>query len=138
MKETTDSDLLHLTLAQMDIIDLNSCFRIWKICEGRQFVCVPPSVFACFLNLRSEPGSVKIREREKLRVCYLIYFISENIVAHTISQQWKAKILDLCEIEAPYYKSHYRDAVAAGTSRDNKDFVENLEGIFEKNKDTTT
>ena len=82
--------------------------------------------------------SLRLLSKSSFRVCYLIYFISENIVAHTISQQWKAKILDLCEIEAPYYKSHYRDAVAAGTSRDNKDFVENLEGIFEKNKDTTT
>ena len=129
-KISKDINLLHLTLLQRDIITLPMCYRIWKVCNGKQFEHMPGSDFANFLNLRPTQNPVKIKNREKLRVCYLIYFLSKKIPDNTMSQQWKEDILSICKISEPYYKSHYRDAVAEGNSQDNKDFVEDLGGIF--------
>ena len=59
------------TRRQRDFVSLQLCLYLYPLCNGRQFEYMEPSDFVSFLNLRRGADGV-VRDREKLRVIYLI------------------------------------------------------------------
>lgn len=105
-----DLPALFVTLRYSDVINLKLCYELHRLCNGKQFESLPGSEFANFINLRKTSRCVNVKPREGLRVCYLIYMLSKHTIDSSMSQEWREKMLDLCNISESYYKSHYKDA----------------------------
>lgn len=72
------------TRRQRDFVSLQLCLYLYPLCNGRQFEYMEPSDFVSFLNLRRGADGV-VRDREKLRVIYLIHEVADNL-----SEPWRA------------------------------------------------
>ncbi len=105
-----DLSALFVTLKRYDVIDLGVCYRLHRLCNGKQFNTVPGTVFANFINLRNVEQPIYVKPRQKLKVCFLIYLLSVNINDDSISEDWKDSLLAKCGISKSYYASHYKDA----------------------------
>lgn len=123
--------ILKRTLELQDVLSLGICNTVCRLCNGVLFDSMPASLFVSFLNLRPLDRPIVIKNRETLRVCYLIHFLSLKISDTTMAQQWRDEILKICNVSLSYYKSHYRD-VAKSEAKENKRFVEKIKIAFQK------
>ena len=72
---------------------------------------------------------LKIKPREKIRVCYLIFLMSEKLSKQD-RDKWKDRILKLLDIDDSYYKSKYKEPVSDFPSDSNQNFAKEMEHIF--------
>ena len=96
------------TRRQRDFVSLQLCLYLYQLCNGRQFEYMEPSDFVSFLNLRRGADGV-VRDREKLRVIYLIHEVADNLSEPWRAEEWKGEMLSACGIDMAYYNSHYLD-----------------------------
>ena len=68
-------------------------------------------------------------EREKIRVCYLIFLMGEKLSKQG-RDKWKDGILELLDIDDSYYKSKYKEPVSDFPSDSNQKFAKEMEHIF--------
>lgn len=102
---------------------------IHEVCVGEQFEYITaPDFYAC-MNLHPCKCRLKIKPREKVRVCYLIFLMSKRLPKQE-REKWKEDILKYLDIEEGYYKSKYRDPVSDLPSIPNQKFVKEMDGIF--------
>lgn len=123
--------ILKRTLELQDVLSLGTCSTAWRLSNGVLFDSMPASMFVSFFNLRPIDRPIVIKNRETLRVCHLIHFLSLRIPDTTMAQQWRDEILKICNVSLSYYKSHYRD-VAKSEAKENKRFVEKIKTAFQK------
>ena len=102
---------------------------IHEICVGEQFEEISASDFYANMNLQSCNCKLKIKAREKIRVCYLIFLMCEKLPKQE-RDKWKAGILELLDIDDSYYKSKYKEPVSDFPSDSNQNFAKEMKLIF--------
>ena len=102
---------------------------IHEVCAGEQFEDITaPDFYAC-MNLHPCQCVLKIKPREKIRVCYLISLMREQLPGQD-KDKWKEAILKHLDIDEDYYKSKYREPVSDLPSIPNQKFAKEMDGIF--------
>lgn len=102
---------------------------IHEICNGEQFEGIPELDFYAGMNLQPCENKLKIRPREKIRVCYLIFLMSETLSKQN-RETWKEGIMNLLEIDEAYYKSKYKEPISDMPSDSNQEFAREMRSIF--------
>ena len=102
---------------------------IYGACVGEQFENIPKTDFYANMNLRPCEKGLKIKAREKIRVCYLIFLMSERLPKQD-RDKWKNIILKQLDIDENYYKSKYKDPVSDFPSDSNQKFAKEMDAIF--------
>ena len=74
---------------------------IYEKCNGEQFEAVSELDFYANMNLQPYEGRLKIRPREKARVCYLIFLMGE-MLPKPDKEKWKEDIMNLLGIDDTY------------------------------------
>ena len=120
-QETTDEQQEYFSMKLLSLIH--------EICVGEQFEEI--SVLDFYANMNLHPCNCKLRTkpREKIRVCYLIFLMSEKLPKQD-KEKWKAGILKLLGIDDSYYKSKYKEPVSDFPSDSNQNFAKEMEHIF--------
>ena len=102
---------------------------IYEKCNGEQFEAVSELDFYANMNLQPYEGRLKIRPREKARVCYLIFLMGE-MLPKPDKEKWKEDIMNLLGIDDTYYKSKYKEPVSDFPSDSNQEFAKEMRSIF--------
>ncbi|MCM1031164.1 MAG: hypothetical protein NC410_06990 [Oscillibacter sp.] len=102
---------------------------IYEVCLEEQFEKISASDFYANMNLHPCKNKLKIKAREKIRVCYLIFLMSEELPKQD-KDEWKDKILKLLDIDESYYRSKYKEPVSDFPSDSNQNFAKEMERIF--------
>ena len=102
---------------------------IYEKCNGEQFEAVSELDFYANMNLQPYEGRLKIRPREKARVCYLIFLMGE-MLPKPDKEKWKEDIMNLLGIDDTYYKSKYKEPVSDFPSDSNREFAKEMRSIF--------
>ena len=102
---------------------------IHKVCVGEQFEDIATQDFYANMNLSPGEKGLKINAREKIRVCYLIFLMSERLPKQD-RDKWKNEILKLLDIDENYYKSKYKEPVSDFPSDSNQNFAKEMDAIF--------
>lgn len=102
---------------------------IHKICVGEQFEDITTQDFYANMNLYPGEKELKIKAREKVRVCYLIFLMSERLPKQD-RDKWKNIILKQLDIDENYYKSKYKEPVSDFPSDSNQKFAKEMDAIF--------
>ena len=77
---------------QPEYFDAELLSLIHKVCVGEQFEDIATQDFYANMNLYPCEKGLKIKAREKIRVCYLIFLISERLPKQD-RDKWKNEIL---------------------------------------------
>ena len=102
---------------------------IHEVCVGEQFEEISAPDFYANMNLQPCNCKLKTKPREKIRVCYLIFLMSEKLPKQD-RDKWKTGILELLDIDDSYYKSKYKEPVSDFPSDSNQNFAKEMEQIF--------
>ena len=102
---------------------------IHETCVGEQFEAITIADFYASINLHPCKNRLKIKAREKIRVCYLISLMREQLPGQD-KDKWKEAILKHLDIDEDYYKSKYREPVSDLPSIPNQKFAKEMDGIF--------
>ena len=104
--------------------------RIYELCNGRQFEECNITIFIDAMNLRANWCVLKIKEREKVRVCHLINQLWRRLPKE-VRDEWLSKMLVSLGISRKFYNSKYSISTGYGEcSRESKAFCEELQEIF--------
>ena len=120
-QETTDEQQEYFSMKLLSLIH--------EVCVGEQFEEISAPDFYANMNLHPCNCKLKTKPREKIRVCYLIYLMSEKLPKQD-RDKWKAGILKLLDIDDNYYKSKYKEPVSDFPSDSNQNFAKEMEHIF--------
>ena len=112
-----------------EYFDMKSLSSIHETCVGEQFEAITISDFYASINLHPCKNRLKIKAREKIRVCYLIFLMSEKL-SKQYRDEWRDKILKLLDIDENYYRSKYKEPVSDFPSDSNQKFAKEMESIF--------
>ena len=102
--------------------------QIHEVCVGEQFEEISAPDFYANMNLQPCNCKLKIKPREKIRVCYLIFLMGEKLSKQD-RDEWKDGILKLLDIDDSYYKSKYKEPVSDFPSDSNRNFAKEMEHI---------
>ena len=102
---------------------------VYENCNGEQFEAVSELDFYANMNLQPYESRLKIRPREKARVCYLIFLMGETLPKPD-REKWKEDIMNLLGIDDTYYKSKYKEPVSDFPSDSNQEFAKEMRSIF--------
>ena len=117
------------TEEQQEYFSMKLLSLIHEVCEGEQFEEISAPDFYANMNLHPCNCKLKIKPREKIRVCYLIFLMSEKLSKQD-RDKWKDRILKLLDIDDSYYKSKYKEPVSDFPSDNNQNFAKEMEHIF--------
>ena len=117
------------TEEQQEYFSMKLLSLIHEVCIGEQFEEISALDFYANMNLHPCNCKLKIKPREKIRVCYLIFLMSEKLSKQD-RDKWKDRILKLLDIEDSYYKSKYKEPVSDFPSDSNQNFAKEMEHIF--------
>lgn len=117
------------TEEQQEYFSMKLLSLIHEVCIGEQFEEISAPDFYANMNLHPCNCKLKIKPREKIRVCYLIFLMSEKLSKQD-RDKWKDRILKLLDIDDCYYKSKYKEPVSDFPSDSNQNFAKEMEHIF--------
>ena len=117
------------TEEQQEYFSMKLLSLIHEVCVGEQFEEISAPDFYTNMNLHPCNYKLKIKPREKIRVCYLIFLMSEKLSKQD-RDKWKDRILKLLDIDDSYYKSKYKEPVSDFPSDSNQNFAKEMECIF--------
>lgn len=123
--------LLQDTATWMDIVDLSLCLFIYEVCNDCQFEYLSGSDFVNFLNLKPTVRVAAVRPKENLRVCYMVFRISQTIRPHERGRLWAEEFLKRCGISKSYYDKHRSDVCGKGTTRENREYRKAIDKAIE-------
>ena len=133
IKQNEQEEIQNTPEGQHEYFDMKSLSSIHETCVGEQFEAITISDFYANINLHPCKNRLKIKAREKIRVCYLIFLMSEKL-SKQYRDEWRNKILELLDIDESYYKSKYKEPVSDFPSDSNQKFAKEMECIFNLNK----
>ena len=125
------ASLLQETVAWMDTVDLALCLFIYEVCNDCQFEYVSGSDFVNFLNLKPTERTVIVRPKENLRICYMVYSVSQTIRPRERGRLWAEEFLKRCGISKSYYDKHRSDVCNKGATKENQDFRKSIDKAVE-------
>ena len=105
----TRTDLLQETSAWMDTVDLALCLFIYEVCNDCQFEYV----------------------KEHLRVCYMVFSVSQTIRPRERGKLWAEEFLKRCGISKSYYDKHRSDVCGKGTTEENREYRKSVDKAIE-------
>lgn len=114
---------------QHEYFDRKLLSLVHTTCVGEQFENISEYDFYTCMNLRLGKCKLKIKPREKIRVCYLISLMGEQL-PKLDRENWKKNILKMLDIEDSYYKSKYKEPVSDFPSDSNQKFAKEMDAIF--------
>ena len=114
---------------QHEYFDMKLLSLVCTTCVGEQFENISEYDFYACMNLRPNKCKLKIKPREKIRVCYLIFLMGEQLPKQN-RDKWKNEILKMLDIEESYYKSKYKEPVSDFPSDSNQKFAKEMDEIF--------
>ena len=117
------------TEEQQEYFSMKLLSLIHEVCIGEQFEEISALDFYANMNLHPCNCKLKIKPREKIRICYLIFLMSEKLSKQD-RDKWKDRILKLLDIDDSYYKSKYKEPVSDFPSDSNQNFAKEMEHIF--------
>ena len=117
------------TEEQHEYFSMKLLSLIHAVCVGEQFEEISAPDFYANMNLHPCNCKLKIKPREKIRVCYLIFLMGEELPKQD-RDKWKDRILKLLDIDDSYYKSKYKEPVSDFPSDSNQNFAKEMEHIF--------
>ena len=117
------------TEEQQEYFSMKLLSLIHEVCIGEQFEEISAPDFYANMNLHPCNCKLKIKPREKIRVCYPIFLMSEKLSKQD-RDKWKDRILKLLDIDDSYYKSKYKEPVSDFPSDSNQNFAKEMEHIF--------
>ena len=117
------------TEEQHEYFSMKLLSLIHEVCVGEQFEEISAPDFYANMNLHPCNCKLKIKPREKIRVCYLIFLMGEELPKQD-RDKWKDRILKLLDIDDSYYKSKYKEPVSDFPSDSNQNFAKEMEHIF--------
>ena len=117
------------TEEQHEYFSMKLLSLIHEVCVGEQFEEISAPDFYANMNFQPCNCKLKIKPREKIRVCYLIFLMGEKLPKQD-REKWKAGILGLLDIDDSYYKSKYKEPVSDFPSDSNQKFAKEMEHIF--------
>ena len=127
----TGADLLQETSAWMDTGDLALCLFIHEVCNDHQFEFVSGSDFVNCMNLNPTSRPVTVRAKEYLRVCYMVFSVSQTIKPRERGRLWAEELLKNCGISKSYYDKHRSDVCNNGTTRENREYRKSVDKAIE-------
>ena len=125
------ASLLQETVAWMDTVDLALCLFIYEVCNDYQFEYLSGSDFVNFLNLKPTSRAVAVRPKENLRVCYMVFSVSQAIRPRERGRLWAEEFLKRCGISKSYYDKHRSDVCNKGATKENQDFRKSIDKAVE-------
>ena len=117
------------TEEQQEYFSMKLLSLIHEVCIGEQFEEISAPDFYANMNLQPCNCKLRTKPREKIRVCYLIFLMSEKLSKQD-RDKWKDRILKLLDIDDSYYKSKYKEPVSDFPSDSNQNFAKEMEHIF--------
>ena len=112
-----------------EYFDMKQLSPIHETCVGEQFEAITIADFYANITLYPCKNKLKIKAREKIRVCYLIFLMSEKL-SKQYRDEWRCQILKLLDIDESYYRSKYKEPVSDFPSDSNQKFAKEMESIF--------
>ena len=109
--------------------DMNLVSLIHQECNNIQFENLSETDFYALLNLQPCNSRLTVKDREGIRVCYLIYKLYECLKTESRAQ-WRSDILKSAGIKEDYYNSKYKVPVSEIPSRENERFARRIDDIF--------
>lgn len=104
--------------------------HLHKACNGYQFEEISPGDMYLIINLQHSPRNLKVRLREKARVCHLIYFLGEMLPdVHRLN--WRKSMLNHLDISYSTYNKKYKEATSELSSKQDDIFIEKLDDLKE-------
>lgn len=91
---------------QHDYFSPGLIIRIYELCNGKQFEDCNSTRFIDAINLRATDSVLKIKDREKVRVCHLINQLWGQL-PKDIREEWLSKMLTSLGISRKFYNSKY-------------------------------
>ena len=128
------ASLLQETAAWMDTVDLALCLFIYEVCNDYQFDFLPGSDFVNFLNLKPASRAVTVRPKENLRVCYMVFAISQSIRPRERGRLWAEEFLKRCGTSKSYYDKHRSDVCGKGATKENQEYRKAIDKAIENAK----
>ena len=102
---------------------------VHEVCNREQFEDISEADFYANMNLQPNGSKLKIRPREKARVCYLIFLMGETLPKQE-RENWKRAFMELLGIEENYYKSKYKEPASDFPSDANQEFAKKMKTVF--------
>lgn len=87
-----------------------------------------------FLNLKSTSRTVTVRPKENLRVCYMVFSVSQTIRPRERGKLWAEEFLKRCGISKSYYDKHRSDVCGKGATKENRDYRKAIDKAVENAK----
>ena len=129
VKQNEQEEVQNSPEGQHEYFDMKQLSPIHETCVGEQFEAITIADFYANINLYPCKNKLKIKAREKIRVCYLIFLMSEKL-SKQYRDEWRSQILKLLDIDESYYRSKYKEPVSDFPSDSNQKFAKEMESIF--------
>lgn len=127
----SDGILFKDTSEWMDTVDLAICMFIYDVCNDCQFGHLSGSDFVNFMNLKPTVRPATVRPKENLRVCYMVFSVSQTIRPRERGKLWAEEFLKRCGISKSYYDKHRSDVCNKGATKENQDFRKSIDTAVE-------
>lgn len=111
-----------------EFFSLSHVKHLHKTCNGYQFEEISPGDLYLIINLQKSTKSLKVRYREKARVCHLIYVLGE-MLPDIYRLNWRRSMLDHLKISYTTYNKKYKEATSELSSKQDDVFVARLENL---------
>lgn len=102
---------------------------IHEVCVNEQFEAISEPDFYASMNLHHDKCRLKIKPREKVRVCYLLFLMGETL-SKPDKDEWLKGIRNLLGIDESYYRSKYKEPVSDFPSDSNQKFAKEMAVLF--------
>lgn len=109
--------------------NMNLVSQIHQQCNNIQFENLSETDFYALLNLQPCNSRLIVKDKEGVRVCYLIYKLYEHLKSESRAQ-WRTAILTSAGIKEEYYKSKYKEPISEIPSRKSENFAKRIDEIF--------
>ena len=91
---------------QHDFFSPSLIIQIYELCNGQQFEECNSTTFIDAINLRTNGTTLRIKDKEKVRVCYLINRLW-SLLQKDNRETWLSQMLDSLGISRKFYNSKY-------------------------------
>ena len=83
------------------------------------------------MNRKPTGRAVTVRPKENLRVCYMVFSVSQTIRPRERGKVWAEEFLKRCGISKSYYDKHRSDVCSNTTTKENMEYRKSVDKAIE-------
>ena len=102
---------------------------LYDLCNGNQFASINMMNFSANFNLQISETSLVVKKKEKQRVYYLLYKLSE-VIQEDMRDTWLEAILDNLKLKKEIYNKKCKEAESITQPQKTKEYVSSLKKIL--------